>query len=159
MYAAHLRAVRAFLLVRGCPRGRLDDSAQEVFLRAWRSRQSFNGQCRFTTFVMGIARNVLRESHRQNRLNTQELTADLPASPSTSAEALDAPAELIGRMREHLNSQQWQAVELTCLLDLTPAQAADRVGCRPSIFYNRLARARKKLAELLNEYRGRRPEG
>ena len=84
--------------------------------------------------------------HRQD---WQPLDASHPAPVSNRPALQMELAELLGRMKQHLSLEQWQAVELVYVNNLSPALAAQQGGCELPVFYNRLSRARKKILELL----------
>src|SRR5260221_244752 len=59
-YKTEFIRVRAFLARHGCPRPLLDDLTQDTFVCMWQQRFAFRGQARPATFLLGIARNLLR---------------------------------------------------------------------------------------------------
>jgi len=63
----HQASVRAFFRVRVFDWATADDLAQDVFLTAFKRITTFRAECRFGTWVRGIAINHLRNWQRQRR--------------------------------------------------------------------------------------------
>lgn len=154
LFPTQYRHVTRFLAARGCPAGWLEDLAQEVFLRAWQSRQTFRGDRaeNLDAYLRGIACNVLREARRadgRRPLPAQLLDLNRLASREPAVGARSELAELLERAKSELTDAQWQAIELTCLSGLTPRQAAKEIGCSPVAFRRRLSVAREKMRRIL----------
>ncbi len=63
----HYRAIRGFLRARLLVASETDDLAQEVFLRFFESRARFDTTALVRPWLLGIARNLLREHIRQTK--------------------------------------------------------------------------------------------
>src|SRR5262245_48169265 len=74
LYDRHARLVRAVAADAGP--GRSDDAVQETFLRAYRGLADLRSPDAFAGWLVGIARKVVRETHR--RPGAAPLPADLP---------------------------------------------------------------------------------
>jgi RNA polymerase sigma-70 factor (ECF subfamily) len=85
-------------------------------------------------------RRTLSRRLREMKVAGRETTLDLPVN--LDLEVLDAV--------ERLSVQQRAAVYLTYWEDLTPDAAAQRMGVSPGSVKRHLARARKRLGELLS---------
>src|SRR5689334_20989609 len=63
----HARAVARFLAGAGAVAADVDDLVQDTLIRAFRAVARFRGQCRFRTWLMTIAGNVLKDAQRRAR--------------------------------------------------------------------------------------------
>ena len=124
------------------------DVAADTFLVAWRRRADLPADDP-VPWLYGVARRVAsdrrRAAARRSRL-TQRLDSQRPAevgAPPDPEETrlLEALAMLGERDREALLLTGWE--------DLTPAQAAQALGCSQPAFRVRLHRARRRLRALL----------
>lgn len=90
------------LLWRLCPKpDEIDDLYQQVWIKAWAARLSFEGRSKFGTWLYAIALNQVREWRRKQR--PQVDIESLPEAPSTQPSALD---RLLGRdRRKQLDAQ------------------------------------------------------
>jgi len=56
-----------------------DDLAQEIVVQLWRSFQSYDGRCRFSTWMYRVALNVAISFYRRERVRTEHIiTAEEP---------------------------------------------------------------------------------
>jgi len=118
VYRATLRQVWGVLRKKGCPESELLDLAQKTYWIAFSKWDSFRGDSRRETWVVGIALNVARAYLRQQRANQleafdEERDAHEPASadPSTNPE-------------EQLHWRQRMRVLASALEQLDPEQRA-----------------------------------
>ena len=71
-YESQLPRVLAFFRCRVADAGTAEDLTAETFARAWRSRGRFDGeQASFATWLFSIARHVLIDSYRQQRVTVE----------------------------------------------------------------------------------------
>jgi len=97
------------------------DLTQEVFYRALRSLASFQGDCKFRTWLYTIARNVCLNHLRDSKIRAGMEGGSLdeePNTPSYIPEPAD-PAADVGRIVE---TQELQRVVDHVLAELTPDQ-------------------------------------
>jgi RNA polymerase sigma-70 factor (ECF subfamily) len=81
------------LLWRLCPRAsEIDDLYQQVWIRAWGARLSFEGRSKFGTWLYAITLNQVREWRRR-----QKPQVDLESLPEREAPGLNALDRLLGR--------------------------------------------------------------
>jgi RNA polymerase sigma-70 factor (ECF subfamily) len=148
VYLACLPQVRGFLVRAGCERRDLEDLTQETFLRAWNARGEFLGESQFRTWLLGIARNTIRESWRKKKLAVHPLEGETPGGPDRQAAD---PEELnaIRRAVEQLPKKQRMAISLVYLNGLTQSDAATQSKCADAAFRRRLSTGRTRLRRLL----------
>lgn len=65
-----------------------EELAQETFVRAYRSLSGLKDEMRLSTWLFGIARNVVREAMRQTRKDERKVGLDEPESLSLKAEGV-----------------------------------------------------------------------
>ena len=140
----HGQAVHAYL-ARRAGRGVADELLTEVWLRAWRSRGSYDiGWADPRPWLYGIARNVLR-AHWRMRADRLEGPFHLAEDPWPAVDdRLDA-----GHLRLALSAalaalgeDYREVVLLVAWEQLTPAEVAMALGLPPSTVRSRLHRAR-----------------
>lgn len=145
-----------------------EDLAQEVFLRVYRSRQSYHPDAKFSTWLFTIVNNVASNALRTQR-RRREVT--LGAGDSTGGgEPLDGmamapsgqmPARQLDKaeMREiirvalgSLSERQRLAVLLCKFEEMSYAEIAEAMDLSPQAIKSLLARARVNLRQLLEPY-------
>lgn len=150
MYQAYYPRVYAYLVSRA-GRQLADEAASQTFLVAWRRFGEVPADQ--LPWLLGVARNVLRESYRaasraealveelHRWADSEHRAADVAEQVVARAETLRALAELPDRDREVLTLVAWQG--------LTAGQAAKVLGCSKAAFFVRLHRARRRLERVL----------
>ena len=93
VYREHSRLVYRYLLSRTGDADAAEELTQETFYRAVKGSERFDGSCRVSTWLVGIAKNLLRE-----RLRKQ------PESELTEAAIANAAAETAAAESEALSS-------------------------------------------------------
>ena len=136
--------------------------AQETFLQAFRALPSFNSQSRFSTWLTGIAFNLLK-NHLSRSPTKQHLHLDIDEQPdgmcdlagSNPADAY-ASRQLLLAM-DHavaaLPGQMRDAIFLVASEGLSYEEAAVTLNVPVGTVKSRLCRARIQLADALREYR------
>ena len=135
--------------------GEIPRLVQEVFARHWEQRSNFRGESSLKTYLLGIAKNVLREEQRARRRWAtvpfddveHEVVADV-GGVGDAIEAMELTA-VIERATGRLTPEQREAYVLVHVLRLPLLEAAEAADCNPNQFRNRLCRARKVLRRLL----------
>ena len=123
----------------------------ETFAQAWCVRRAFRDEADGSAapWLYGIARNVLRQSVRRERLEDnarQRLgVLDQPGRPDVTPEDswLDGADELL----DALPAEQRRAVELRVLEDMTYERVASRLAITPETARMRVHRALKTLRD------------
>ena len=140
-------------LVRTCflclgDRSLAEDAVQETFVKAYRSLESFRGECSERTWLVKIAMNVCRDLRRSAwwRFTDRRVTPEMlpecaaPCSPQES-ELTEAVLRLPVKMRETVLMYYYHGMTVTDI--------AQALGVRQSSVSGRLQRARQKLREVL----------
>jgi RNA polymerase sigma-70 factor (ECF subfamily) len=145
-----------------------DETAQAVFVRAWRGLARFEGRAQLSTWLYRIAFNEAQRALRRRRSAAARASGPAPdGAPDPvaavaedelrgpDARALDREfgAELeraLGELRPEWRS----AVVLRDLEGLSTAEAAEVTGLGEAAFKSRLHRGRMALRELLGPYLG-----
>jgi len=133
------------------------DLVQEVFVRVWTGRGRYGGRSSPTTFVLGIAQNVLREHRRREGRPLHyrpDVGKDVPMTDRTSAGMCDQETrQRIEAAASSLPETQRLAVALDVFCEMPRKEAISLAGCSARQFTDRLHRAkrtlRRELAELI----------
>jgi RNA polymerase sigma-70 factor (ECF subfamily) len=150
-------------------RDQAEDLAQEVFLRVYRARQSYEPGAKFSTWLFTIANNVASTALR-TRSRRREVSLAPHDSSSTSVGRMDAlvqassgqmPARQLDKaeMRqivqlalESLNERQRMAVLLNKFEGMSYGDIAEAMELTPKAIKSLLSRARLNLREVLEPY-------
>jgi RNA polymerase sigma-70 factor, ECF subfamily len=143
-----------------------EDLTQDVFLRLYRSRETYRPRARFSTWVFHVSQNVARNAMRSRRrrpcgrLDFEEpsgrqllegLLVDRSGVPSRRLER----EELAGAVRAAvagLAERQRAAVELHQFHERTYAEVAAELDMTPKAAKSLLYRARNQLREVLTPF-------
>jgi RNA polymerase sigma-70 factor (ECF subfamily) len=157
LYAAHTRALHAFLLSRTGDDERAVDLLQETWLRVWQHigdlQQMPAEQRRFWLF--GIARNVLTDDYRRHARRTTEV-----ADPGEDLETRADPATVNGQARQEMQVDLDTAIArlpeelrtvlvMSALGEMNSTEIGEALGCPPATVRYRLATARQRLVAML----------
>ena len=131
-----------------------EDLVQDILFALWRALPSFRGECSERTFVYRVAHNRALTHRRRSRQQPASLehaasVADPGADPGERAVELQKREHLLAAI-QRLSPAHRQVVTLR-LEDLSNAEIADVLGVNENTVAIRLTRARKALAELMNE--------
>ncbi len=135
---------------------RADDLVQEACERALRSQDGFTPGTRFDSWMFRILRNLWLDGHRRRaaRGGVHETLDDAESIPGadgtgiamTRLDLMDAERALL-----RLPQEQREALVLTCIEDLTYAEAAAVLGVPPGTVMSRAARGRIALARAMGQ--------
>lgn len=155
---AYERQVFGFLGRMGFDQATAADLAQDIFVRAWRFRGSYDpSKGTVIGWLFGIARNVaLTEWRRSGRRPTSCVDEGALDRVSTSDDASHELAQSQQRDRLHRALQQLSdadrtAIALSYIDGLSAPEAATLLNCRADAYRARLSRARRRLAAVLEE--------
>jgi RNA polymerase sigma-70 factor (ECF subfamily) len=136
--------------------------AQDAFMRAYRSLDSFHGECEFTTWLHRIVVNLAHNKHRwwKRRGKQSSLSLDSPVEiddaevPRQIAAATDAPdllavkaefVELLNRRISELPRKFREVIVLRNVENLSYNEIATILNCSVGTVKSRLARGREAL--------------
>jgi RNA polymerase sigma factor (sigma-70 family) len=130
------------------------DLTAETFAQAWLSRDRFRDEHSGSAlpWLLGIARNVLRETIRHNRVESRarerlELPVDLASEDGYAAvEARLSPRLSLAAALESLPDHEREALELRVLDELPYDEVAEQLSIRPAAARLRVSRALRRLA-------------
>ena len=155
-FRAYADRVLAYLLHRTDPQT-AQDLLQEVFVIAFRKAPELPQPP--LGWLFGTSRRLLANRYRGRR-RRDELIARLIGDASEEADPDTAELkQAFAQTLATLSPADREVLTLTGWYDLTPAEAAEALGCSASAYAVRLHRARKRLATALDQagYRGSGP--
>jgi RNA polymerase sigma-70 factor, ECF subfamily len=144
-----------------------EDLAQEVFLRVYRSRQTYEASAKFTTWLYRIATNLAVNHARDTRHERPEVTVSLDEPDAETGTTLDVPdskvtaeESLVRRERmlairakvEALPERQKLAVIMHKYQQMDYKQIADVLKLSESATKSLLFRAYETLREQLKQF-------
>jgi RNA polymerase sigma-70 factor (ECF subfamily) len=146
-----------------------EDLVQDVFLRVWRARKSYQPTAKFTTWVFHIANNVASNSlrDRKRRKEYQVISDDPTHSPIMALDQMAAAstssmptrkldnaerADIVRAAVEALNERQRMALLLCKFEGLSYQEIADSMDLTVQAVKSLLSRARVNLKILLEPY-------
>jgi RNA polymerase sigma-70 factor, ECF subfamily len=130
------------------------DLTAETFAQAWLSRRRFRDERAGSAlpWLLGIARNVLRDSARRDRIETRARTKlGLPLDLATEDGFTDveerlSPRRALADALDGLSDHERKAVELHVVDELPYPEVAGRLAIRPAAARLRVSRALRRLA-------------
>jgi RNA polymerase sigma-70 factor (ECF subfamily) len=146
LYDRHARLVRAVALGAG-PATDAQDLTQECFLRAYRNLPALREPSSFGPWVVGIARQLVREQRRRRRPDRLALDPPAPAPPR-SADDADEIAHVLGLV-SRLPEEERLAVHFFFLNEHDVGQTARLLNRSRSGTYALLKRACARLTRRL----------
>jgi len=144
-----------------------EDLAQEVFLRVYRSRSSYEASAKFTTWLYRIATNLAvnhardtRHERPENTLSLDEVNQDTGTAVDVADRSPTAEEELVKRERlagirekvQSLPERQRMAVIMHKYQQMDYGQIADVMKLSESATKSLLFRAYETLREQLKEF-------
>ena len=142
-----------------------EDLAQEVFLRVYRTRETYSPKAKFSTWLFRIANNLALNAHRDRRRRpVVRLAGDADeAGPGDRlADHRDPPPahrldqqeleQVIRRALDGLNARQRMAVVLNKFEDMGYHEIGEVMGLTEKAVKSLLSRARCRLREALQAY-------
>ena len=153
LFQRHFERIRRFFANKSP--AHTEDLVQRTFLACVEARDRFRGASSFRTFVLAVARNVLRDfvRERQRDLSVSMATvtaADLGPSPSSEVAAQEAAKELLLALRRIPLDLQI-ALELFYWEQLQSSEIAEVLEIPHGTVRSRLRRARDLLGQELEQ--------
>jgi RNA polymerase sigma-70 factor (ECF subfamily) len=126
------------------------DALAETFATAWRRIDEIPAAP--LPWLLGVCRRVLSNQRRGRRRRLRLFNRLATLAPDATIEPAEANLEAatIRAAFLALEPSHREALTLVAWDDLTPADAAQVVGCSAGAFSARLHRARRRLAEVLS---------
>ena len=124
-----------------------NELTQEVFLKAYRFRESYSEKYAFSTWLWTIARNTVADHLRGNRVEGAELPEDLPcpgACPETRALARDE-RRIFLRVMRGLTRAQRRVLRLRFVHQLSYPEISRKLGISLTAVKNLAYRAKQTL--------------
>jgi RNA polymerase sigma factor (sigma-70 family) len=157
LYRRHVGAVHAWFAHRVA--WAAADLTAETFARAWISRAGFRDERDGSAlpWLLGVGRNVLRESARRDRVETrarERLGLPLAIAPEEGYAAVDerlSPRRSLAAALAALPAHERQALELRIVEELPYGRVAEVLQIRPTAARVRVSRAIRRLAETTTE--------
>jgi RNA polymerase sigma-70 factor (ECF subfamily) len=150
-------------------RDQAEDLAQEVFLRVFRARKSYQPGARFATWLFTIAHHVASNA-RRTKARRREITLRPRQDDSQSMPALEQlakagsgtmpakqmdraeTAEIVRLAIQSLSARQRMAVLLCKFEDMSYADIGEVMKLSPKAIKSLLSRARVNLRDILEPY-------
>jgi RNA polymerase sigma-70 factor (ECF subfamily) len=139
-----------------------EDLAQEVFIKLFKSLETFDRRANFQTWLVSVSRNLCIDHYRSVRKEREAIARDVdPADLAPAAPGRSAYAELEQRDRvlllraalDRLAPALRTAVLLRDIQELTYQEIADRLGLPEGTVKSRINRGRTELARHLQALR------
>jgi RNA polymerase sigma-70 factor (ECF subfamily) len=130
----------------------------DTMYEVWRQAHRFNRQCRFSTWVLGIARNKMLHALRARRPCHEDLdsVADALEAEDCDPFALVAQRETRKQMLRclfQLPEEQRECVRMVFYHGMSLAEVAQVQGCPENTVKTRLFKARQRLKGILEAMR------
>jgi RNA polymerase sigma-70 factor (ECF subfamily) len=152
LFERYSDAVRAFLAARGVGGAELDDLVQTTFLAVARAAANFREESKASTWVIGVASNILRH-HRRGEGRRQRGLGRLAVEPNPAA---PPQPDRVAQHRRYLSRLEAAVERLpprlrtayqTCVVDQVPGRlAAQRLGVPAGTLTRQVREIRVRLA-------------
>jgi RNA polymerase sigma-70 factor (ECF subfamily) len=155
IYETYYRDVYQFLFCCTGNKNDAEDLTQEVFLQVISALSRFEGRSQIKTWILGIAKNVLRSWFRKRRfsqffketfLRNLETTEGCPEPELMFREE----AKEVVRALQKLKAEYRMVIILRCVKECSVKETADILGCSEAKVKVDFHRACKKLQEHLH---------
>jgi RNA polymerase sigma-70 factor (ECF subfamily) len=158
-YVTHAELVRRVVARLLGPGVDVDDAVQEVFLVAWRKRESFAGRAQPSTWLYAIARRVALATRRRTRLRRffGLAAASEPVAELTPAQTFEnrESSQRLYALLEQISDKKRTVLILHEVEGLPGEEIARVVGCPLKTVWTRLHHARRELQALAAGLDGR----
>lgn len=150
VYRDYAKFIWSILRRLGVPESSVDDVLQEVFVVAYRRRESFEGRAPLRSWLYGIALRVARAHNRKLALRRWlffPLSDDDRTADSTSPDVVERKEALafVDATLKKMPRKQREVFVFSELEELTAQEIAPLVGCNVNTVYSRLRLARQRF--------------
>ena len=153
VYREHAQTVFRFLLAKTGSRELAEELTQETFYQAVRSIDRYDGSCRISTWLCGIAKNLLYAEYRRGEQTPLPMEqAPEPAVPSAENAVLEGLGqEAVLRAIHRMPEPARELLHLRLLGGLSFAQIGSVMGQSENWARVTYYRAKTKIAKELSE--------
>jgi RNA polymerase sigma-70 factor (ECF subfamily) len=132
-----------------------EDLAQDIFLKIFRSLDTFDRRANFQTWLVSVSRNLCIDHYRSVRKERQTIDRDVPAEDLAPVSATVSPlaalenrdlATLLRQALQTLPQSLRMAVLLRDIQELSYLEIAERLRLPEGTVKSRINRGRKELA-------------
>ena len=143
-----------------------EDLAQDIFLKIFKSLNTFDRRANFQTWLISVSRNLCIDHYRSVRKERQTIARDVdssdlqPATPERGPYAQAEHQDLKAQLRQALEMLPVTlrtAVVLRDLQELSYQEIADRLGLPEGTVKSRINRGRIELAHQLKRLQDKQP--
>lgn len=155
LHRLYARGVYAFAWQRLRDDSQAEEAVSDTFFEIWRHAERFRGESQLSTWIFGIARNIVANLLRSRKPVADELDENLPATGLGTFEQV-AEAELREGMRrclEGLSDVHRECLVLVFYEGLSLAEVADVQGCPENTVKTRLFHARRNIKDCVAQFR------
>ena len=150
VYREHSRLVYRYLLSRLKDPALAEELTQETFYRAVKNCERFDGSCPVSTWLVGIAKNLLKEEAR--RRSQSELYEETAQTAAAESEALSRLSRLTLLQRLHgLTEPSREVVYLRSFGGLSFKEIGQVFGCSENWARVTFYRAKERLKKEMDE--------
>lgn len=131
------------------------DLTQEVFLRAYRHKDTLRSHGSIASWLFAIASNIVRDYHRRRRvLSFVPFSSWREAAEAASEDDAGETADLVSRVMSRLPVEMVQCLVLHEVEGMTSVEIAGILAIKPEAVRQRIVRARRRFRELYVELGG-----
>ena len=140
-------------LLRTCKQKELaEDITQETFIKAWNSIEQFRGDCRFSTWLIGIGYNKYLDVRKQNRLQFDEfIETEITNKEENLSNSTDLKKIKITGAVSKLSDDSQEVILLHYQENLTYSEIATILGLPKGTVKSRVNTALTKIRNLVKE--------
>lgn len=152
------RRIYAFALNRLHDPDEAEAVVSDTIMEVWRHASRWDGECKLSTWVLGIANNKVRTAWRQREGPMDELDENFESDDlGPFAEHLRNEERLqVRHCMEKLSDSHREALEAVYFHEFSMEEAGQALGCPPGTVKTRLFHARLGLRKCLERCLGRR---
>jgi RNA polymerase sigma-70 factor, ECF subfamily len=139
-----------------------EDLSQDVFLKLYRSLETFDRRANFQTWLISVSRNLCIDHYRSVRKERETMNRDVnpedltPVAPDPAADTQLERRDRVEMLRsalDRLPPALRTAVLLRDIQELTYQEIADRLGLPEGTVKSRISRGRTELARQIHRLR------
>jgi RNA polymerase sigma-70 factor (ECF subfamily) len=129
----------------------LDDLVQEVFIKIWKKRYSFNGQSKLSTWIAAIAVNTAKDYLKKRNWRIQFADSPPQQEPSVQSESHILLKDQIHQALGRLDFLDRTLIVLQVMQGFTITETARVLKMKEGSVKSKTHHAKKHLAQILSE--------